>query len=479
MIRWIAALILLASLWPAALFNGNVSLSAQQRTRDVSLAVGQNQGTFLILADIHFDPLANELDPRVFAQLDSRPVRDWQAIFQSTENKPVSRDGEDSNYPLLVSALNAAKSSGQKYDYVLVVGDYLTHNFPQKYGMYRPDGKGYKNFAIKTMVFVSQMIQQSFPGLPVYGAFGNNDSSTGDYSAPDGEFLGNLAKEWKVIATDRMASKDFLTGGYYALPHPTVRSSELVVLNSTFFSSRYDTPSIAKGDRGANELSWLESQLKQLEQEHKTAVLITHIPPGIDVFESAKSGVCDKPALFWKRPYLDSFLSIINNHESILRDSYAGHIHTDDFRIFNDATGSPFLQMHIAPSISRDHHNNPAFEIGVYDKSNGTLLDYELISMKNSPTATGENAQPDWKPAYDFQQESRAQVYSPETLQTLSNIIRSDDRLRKRYMDFYKAQMPSATSINTDTWRFYSCAETEMTPENYQGCACPAHTPHP
>ena len=477
--RFLAGLVFLTFVWPTAIFNRDAGISAQQRIRDVSLSVGQNQGTFLILADIHFDPFAGDLDPRVFAQLSSRPARDWQAIFQSAENNRVSRDGEDTNYPLLVSALNAAKSSGQQYDYVLVMGDYLTHNFPQKYAAYRPGGKGYQNFVVKTMVFVSQMIQQAFPTLPIYGTFGNNDSTTGDYGTPGDALLGTLAKEWKIIATDREASKDFLAGGYYALPHPTVRNSEFIVLNSTFFSSRYDTPSIAKGDRGAVELNWLESKLKQVEEQRKTAVLITHIPPGIDVFESAKSGDCNKPALFWKRPYLDKFLTTINNHASALRDSYAGHIHTDDFRVFTDTAGTPFLQMHIAPSISRDHHNNPGFEIGVYDKNGGALLDYEVVTLKNMPNVPGGIAQTDWKPAYDFRQESGSETYGPETLKTFSDIIRSNDGLRRRYMDFYKAQMSSGTPINQGNWRSYSCAETEMTPENYERCACPVHEGNP
>jgi len=466
-------------MWPAAIFNRIAGISAQQRIRDVSLSVGQNQGTFLMLADIHFDPFADDLDPRVFAQLSSRPAQDWQGIFQSSGEKSVAHDGEDANYPLLISALNAAKSSGRQYDYVLVMGDYLTHKFPQKYALYRPDGKGYENFVVKTAVFVSRMIQQAFPTLPIYGALGNNDSTTEDYGAPGDALLGALAKEWKIISTDREASKDFLAGGYYALPHPTVPNAELIVLDSTFVSIRYDTPSITKGDRGANELNWLEGKLKQAEEKRKTAILIMHIPPGIDVFESAKSGACGEPALFWKRPYLDSFLSIINSHESALRDSYAGHIHTDDFRVFADTGGSPFLQMHIAPSISRDHHNSPGFEIGVYDKSNGALVDYELIALKNTPDLLGGVAEPVWGAAYDFRQESGAQAYGPETLKTFSELIRSNDNLRQRYMNFYRARMSSGMPINMANWRLYSCAETEMTPDNYEQCACPAHERNP
>ena len=121
--------------------------------------------------------------------MNSRPARDWRAILQSAASKNISKDGQDANYALFVSALNAAKTSGQHYDYVLVMGDYLTHNFPQKYAAYRPGGKGYQAFAVKTMVFVSQMIQQAFPMTPVYGVLGNNDSTADSYAAPSDALL--------------------------------------------------------------------------------------------------------------------------------------------------------------------------------------------------------------------------------------------------------------------------------------------------
>jgi sphingomyelin phosphodiesterase acid-like 3 len=468
----LTAVVFLGLIWPATVTQESTSLAASQRNQNGSLSVGQNEGTFLILSDLHFDPFA-DLDPKTFGRLNSRPVQDWPAIFKSSDAQKISADGMDSNYTLLVSALDAAKGSRLQYDYVLVMGDYLTHNFPQKYRAYRPDGKGYQEFVIKTFAFVSQMIQGAFPSIPVYSALGNNDSLIGDYSPPGDALLAALAKEWKTIARDREISRTFRAGGYYAVPHPTVRSSEFIILNTAFLSQRYDTPSIINGDQGAAELDWLDSQLTQLSAKQQTAVLIMHIPPGIDGFASSRAGNCSKPTLFWKRPYLDSFLAIIKRHENILRDAYAGHLHTDDVRIFTDASGRPFLQLHIAPSISRDHRNNPEFEIGAYDKNSGALLDYELASLKDKSNTPGETAQPQWGFAYDFQQESGT-PYSPQALMTLSDIIRSSAVLRKRFVDLYAAQASGGAPVNAGNWRFYSCAETEMTPEDFNSCACSA-----
>ena len=73
-------------------------------------------------------------DPRLIEELISQPVEKWQSIFESVSaNQTVSPGGTDTNYPLLTSALDAAEKSDVKYDYALITGDFLAHNFPEKY----------------------------------------------------------------------------------------------------------------------------------------------------------------------------------------------------------------------------------------------------------------------------------------------------------------------------------------------------------
>ena len=78
----------------------------------------------------------------------------------------ISPNGADTNYPLLASAIDAVQHSGTHYDYIIVAGDFLGHDFLKKYRGFKPDGSGYQEFAIKTIVFVNRMIQQAFPGTP-------------------------------------------------------------------------------------------------------------------------------------------------------------------------------------------------------------------------------------------------------------------------------------------------------------------------
>ena len=445
----------------------------QFRSGRTAVSIGENQGAFLMLSDIHFDPFSNA-SPEAFKRLSSSPVEEWQSIFESSGDNRLPPEGTDTNYPLLASALDAARNSGAHYDYVLVAGDFLGHRLPAKYRSFKPDGRGYREFAIKTLIFVNRMIEQSFPGVPVYGALGNNDSTGGDYSAPGKALLVALRKEWKVVDARPDAVRDFLRGGFYAVPHPTVPDREFIVLDTSFWSSRYEGGNNRNfRDAGAGELSWLRSTLQQLQAMHKTAALIMHIPPGIDAYASSALGGCNTPALFWKGAYLSAFLELIEEHKAILRDAYAGHTHMDDFRVFTDREGMPYFQTHVVPSISPDHRTRPAFEIGVYDKATGALMDYAATYLK-SPPGTGTAGKPLWEPEYDFRQLSGFQSYSPASLETAAALIRSNEAIRKKFIDFYLSKLPSSVVPITKDWLSYSCAQTEMTASAYGKCACPS-----
>jgi sphingomyelin phosphodiesterase acid-like 3 len=476
--RQVAAAVLLLACWLLRFHAMSAGANPRQALQNGIVSVGQNERTFLILTDIHFDPFTGT-DPRGVEALASNPVEKWPGILESHAGRdlpaapatPAVRS--DTNYALLVSALGAARDTGTPYDYVLVTGDYLGHDFEKKYRQFMPDSRGYENFVIKTMVFVNRMIQQSFPAVPIVGALGNNDSVAGDYAAPGKPLLEALSKEWKVVAANPDAARDFLQGGYYTVPHPTVPSQEFLVLNTTLWSRLY-TGGTSKGtsDAGAQEMDWLISQLDGLRARSHTATLIMHLPPGIDAYASSKSGTCSTPLAFWKKPYLDAFLAAIEGHKESLRDSYAGHTHINDFRVLSDAAGAPYFATNIAPSIAPDHHN-PEFEIGVYDTANGALVDYAVLYLKNFE-GPALPAKPDWEQAYDFRQLSSFPSYSPANLRTISLLIRSSELVRAKLLDLFATHMSAAISLSAKDWRPYSCAQTEIIPGAFVACSCPS-----
>ena len=149
-------------------------------------------GMFLMLSDIHFDPYA---DPAIMEQLGAKPM----AACQTPASGAFSKFGSDTNYPLLKSTLDHVVATAAEnhihYDYVIVTGDFLAHNFDTRYRQCVGGGDdAYRKFAGDTISFVDGMIAKALPGVPVFAALGNNDSDRGDYAEPSAAFLQSVGQ---------------------------------------------------------------------------------------------------------------------------------------------------------------------------------------------------------------------------------------------------------------------------------------------
>ena len=84
----------------------------------------------VIISDIHFTPF---YDPDLFDDLVNSPVEQWASIFQTSSiTEPLSW-GNESNYPLLVRALDSALKEIGSSPVLLFPGDILAHKFPEKF----------------------------------------------------------------------------------------------------------------------------------------------------------------------------------------------------------------------------------------------------------------------------------------------------------------------------------------------------------
>src|ERR1700733_3231595 len=84
--------------------------------------LAENQGTFLLLADIHFDPYA---DKELVSQLVKEPVTKWADILSSSQQTDPAAYGTDTNSALWTSCLSEVRKFNN-VDYVIVNGDYLS-----------------------------------------------------------------------------------------------------------------------------------------------------------------------------------------------------------------------------------------------------------------------------------------------------------------------------------------------------------------
>jgi sphingomyelin phosphodiesterase acid-like 3 len=428
-------------------------------------------GSFVSLSDLHFNPF---YDPALVPKLVQAEAEDWPAIFAGSPVTAPSAYGADVNYPLLVSTLAGLRTFGADPDFVLISGDFLGHDFQTLFQQDSPDKtpKAYQLFVRKTLAFLTDRLQATFPGKPVFPALGNNDDFCGDYAIePHGPFLAMLREMWEPLLGGRPGSfaKTFPIGGFYSAPHPTVPKLRVVVLNTVFFSRKYKNAcadSESEGDPGSFELGWLEAVLDAAARDGERVWLIYHIPPGIDVYASLGKGVCPStPVPLWAAGDLAGFLQVLADNAGVVEASFAGHTHIDDFRL---PPSGGFV--HGTPAVSPIYGNNPGFQLFSYQRSSGALLDERTYFLNLAASS------PAWEQEYAFQAAYGQVGYDAAALRSVRQSIADRTEVRDRFMTFYPVSS-SQSSTDRTNWRAYWCGIDHFTPADFASCLCPAATP--
>lgn len=431
-------------------------------------------GMFLLLSDIHFDPYA---DPAIMEKLGAKPLAACRGSSPST----FSKFGSDTNYPLLKSTLDQVAATAREnhihYDYVIVTGDFLAHEFDTRFRQCVGGGdEAYRKFSADTISFVDGMIAKALPGVPVFAALGNNDTDRGDYQQPSALFLGSVGRDWSRMwgnlpATAReMGLASFARAGNYALPHPAAPGNELVIVNSNLWAARNSQACGEADPDPGGQFQWLGEVLRRVKQAGGTATLIMHVLPGIDAIKSSPGA----PRPLWTDRCTQKLIAELTDFRGVVREIYAGHIHRDDFRLFPDGEGKPLLAIHIVPAVSPVYFNNPAVEIGWYDKSNGELRDYAPVYLDL------RTAQPSWKMEYIFTRVYGRPRPNLAALEDLSRAIHQgspNSGVGKQYADYYGAEVGGF--LTPDNWLNYSCAQTEITPAGFAQCRGDKSSPRP
>jgi hypothetical protein len=180
----------------------------------------------LVMSDLHFDPMA---DPRLVDQLAAAEPDQWRTVLDSSSDHSLGRYGWDSNWMLLRSALQHMAATLPKPAFVLISGDFLAHGFRREFDAAAKDHSdaAYRAFVRKTMQFLGQQLEQTFPATPIFPALGNNDEECGDYQLqPGGPFLADtlpILRRLVVGASDRRST---VTGRATAITPLAPTSSE-------------------------------------------------------------------------------------------------------------------------------------------------------------------------------------------------------------------------------------------------------------
>ncbi|MFY9853553.1 MAG: metallophosphoesterase [Terracidiphilus sp.] len=443
----------------------------------------------LLVSDIHFEPF---WDPAKVPQLAAAPIDKWNTIFSA----PTSPDqqqrfsalqqachahGADTSFPLFDSSLKAIRSHAAGARFVAMSGDLISHAFQCKYNAVIPNSTpdAYAAFVEKTLDYVIEELDKSFPGVPVYVAMGNNDSDCGDYRLDaHSDFLRNTGKEVTkdFPASVRAAAEEsFAAGGYYSVTLlAPIENARLLVLNDIFMSSNYATCA-GKPDPGAAEaqLTWLRQQLADARAKKQKIWVMGHIPPGVDLYSTASHlvNVCGgrKPIMFLSS---EKMADVLAEYSDVVELAIFAHTHMDELRLLKPETAAgKGVAVKMIPSISPIHGNHPSITLAQVDPSTAALVDYKVFAASNT---TGVDTK--WAEEYDFARSFRSAEFTSSSVSHVIAGFAADPDAKtsasERYIQNFSVGF--ASPLLRLAWPEYVCTLSNYTAESFRSCACPA-----
>ena len=432
--------------------------------------------SFASLSDIHFDPF---YDPTLVNTLIQTEYTKWKTVFSSSTIKRYSPYGNDTNYPLLTSALQHAAQVAKDAKFVIISGDFLSHHFNEDYYTHsgNTNPKALHAFINKTIAFVALMLKESFPNIPIYPVVGNNDSYCGDYQIqPAGKFLQATTEYWKGFFKNQGNTTAFLqtfpTGGYYTILPQEQSAHRLIALNTIYWSFKYqNTCGNQKDDPGKEQLQWLDTQLQQAAAQNEKVWLVYHIPPGVNPYATIHANSTEQLnniISFWDPEYTNGYMDLMDKYSSVIVLSLVGHIHMDNFELVREkVTTDPVSYVHFTPSISPIYGNNPGFELVTYHADTNTLIDYETHYMDLGAEPTGRKWKPEYRFSTAYDQSSISTTSLQAVYQHMQNSLGND---RKNYIQYYNVDNTASPNINAKNWPVYWCAIGNITESQFRSC---------
>ena len=442
-------------------------------------AAAQTQtGQFLVITDIHFNPFA---DPTLFDDLHSRPASAWPRIFAGGKQQAFSGYGQDANYQLMESCLDDAAARIPQPDFVLYPGDFLGHYWQRDYDRLakqdrHQDPAAYRAFTDKAMAMMTAEFDRRFPRAPIYATLGNTDAYCEDYQIePQGGFLDHFARSWAPLLREESAVTEFRRSfpnwGNYSVPLAAVPKHRLISLNNLFFSPSYDnacgnithTPAL-------DLLGWLADELASARDRGERVWLLTHVPPGLDTFATAKSRAAGgAPVTFWQSAVMARFLQLVSQYRETLAMCFVGHSHMDDYRVIQ-LQGENLLLSKIVPSVSPLFANNPAYQVYQYDRATGQILNFQTYYLTNLAELSKPNheATADWALEYDFRKAYGLDRVTAESIATMSDQLRGETLAASHYRRYYSSS--AGAGIDARQLDVYRCAIISATPGMFDRC---------
>lgn len=425
------------------------------------------RGTVVALSDIHFNPFD---DPSLVPALIRADYRGWKAIFGGSRVRGYGGHRGDTNFELLVSALEHARRAAARPDFIVIGGDFLAHNFGTTFAALSGDRDpaALMAFVGKTIALVTLLVAERFPETPIYPALGNNDSDCGDYQLqPGGQFLAATAQTWKGLfkgaANTAAFLRTFPVRGSYTVLNPRNAKHRLLVLNTVFFAQQYrNACGDQRADPAGDEMDWCEAQLRAAARDGEKVWLVYHVPPGVDVYATlhGKSGA---PVLFMEAEHNRRFLELVGRYSSAVVGALAGHTHMDSFELVGQGAGrraSSFVLM--TPAVSPLFGNNPGFRVLTYDRRSAVVSDYATHYLNLGV------ARPRWALEYRFGRAYGLPAVDALSLQVIYQLLPIDYRgYRTKYSAYYNVGNRASPAFPEAAWPAYWSGIGNLTADEF------------
>ncbi|CAM38667.1 conserved hypothetical protein [Leishmania braziliensis MHOM/BR/75/M2904] len=306
-----------------------------------------------LISDIHYDPLYG-----------TEKAKGCTDASYSVWGMP----GCDSSPQLTARALEDV--SAQNTSLLLYGGDWQRHSFLES-GL-KPDAI-FKDLSRR---FRNVTVDGSLGEVAFCASLGNNDVVPDYYYSWENE----TSVQQLTYRVDAMRDAGLLSDaeasvmvkcGYYTHEMANVH---VIVLHTLLWAHSLRPPLASSVRDPCNQLSFLRNELVKARRDRKRAIIMGHIPPGIDLYAVLKRGFkSEEDDMFWKEEYVTAYDSIVSEFKDLIVVQLFGHTH--HFRLLTmPRSGALAL---IIPAISPIFGNNPYYMVASF--SNAWSLEDVLI----------------------------------------------------------------------------------------------------
>lgn len=472
-----AALLVALTLTLGACAAGPATTSAPLQEPSKAQAPASVQ--VLLLSDIHFNPFD---DKALVPKLLTSPAPDWRSIFEGSTSPALGSFGRETSYPLWKSTLAAMAEAAPDPAAILISGDFLAHRFPQLFA-HASSGQNqetFEGFVDKTVAFIAGELRRTFPRAQILPALGNNDSPCGNYkSQPRSPFLAHFASAFGSAVTPDGATaelvKEFSEGGYYSVAMRFNTRARVIVLNSNFWSAGYENRCGASGNRapGEAEMAWLEKQLAGSSARGEHAWVLSHIPPGIDLFSTLQQNAnpCHgKYVHMLEESFNQRFLGLLDRFHAGVSLNITGHTHHHEIHVLGASPERSIASLTV-PAVSSGYKNNPSFVVAKVNPNRMVLEDFAVHALAHS-VAGATSPSPTWSKEYEFGRlYGQRDLSGPSALKLLAQ-LHDDPALRQRYIDNFTSNSGVPNPVFQD-WKLYECSMNSLDVVHLEKCYCP------